>query len=1042
MDTKPMAHVLPMLPQGAIIFELHIIPSGEMDDPLAPLFEVRYYDEKNKLVRVVDISRNHILFKVLFSRAGAERESFLVKVLQESNLIGSIVIQTKDGPLKVEWDGSEEFMAVTELDWVGDRVNMRCVASRKDRTIIDNILYIGNFLIVDLARKKLLRLAPIAKWEWANNVIEKIRNDLSWDSDVPEYQDLLFEQGMHFWRVSDVFPIFLDYFNRRNQLTYIAENEKIVSALFIFKHHGMPVVVPPAVVNHKILGRYDEIAQRMELTPHVVDKERDIVILHPFTQTVRDMDGLDSWLQTKSRRAHIVKTLLDMLGGKNQKDAEKIYKRAITSLKNSYDGQSSPRVSRLKEFFVGPCEGMYNRYFGIMVSHDGFCKIDYDYPSLMRSLRCIAATFGEIMPCAPRGETVYWTMPVKLFYEKLPEFMKLLADQGIVLSLDGKRVEMVALDVSCDARSKESSSVSSDWFDIAPQIVADGLVLSDEQRDVLFNDGAKIEYADCIKMLDEKSRNIMQILAKIFNTNEESATNATRNKSVMQLPRLRILDLLELRQAGADVQLKAEDENLIERLTNFSKMAKVTIPKSLAGVLRDYQKNGYYWLAFLYSHHFGACLADDMGLGKTVQAIAFLAGIAEGYIKRGGNVIRGMPHLIVMPPTLIFNWQSELQRFYPSLRILEYTGQPSSELLKYDVVVATYDRVRLNSESLKDVQFHVIILDEAQAIKNIHAARTAAARQLKSLFTLTLTGTPLENHIGEYYSVLDVALPGLLPSYKKFMGYVRNDQHESFIKKTRPFILRRTKAAILKDLPEKVEANVTLPMEEKQQKIYVTTTLEVKRAIEHAYETHTAAQANIKALTAILRLRQICISPKIIDEKYDEVSPKLEYLAETLQEITHEGNAALVFSQFTTCLDLVEKVLNDHGLSYSRIDGSTSMPRRKKIVEDFQKETGPSVLLLSLKTGGVGLNLTRANYIFHVDIWWNPAVENQASDRSHRIGQKNTVFVNRLIMHHTIEEKILKLQGKKQKLFEQVLEHAENKQKGVITKKDFDFLLG
>jgi non-specific serine/threonine protein kinase len=249
--------------------------------------------------------------------------------------------------------------------------------------------------------------------------------------------------------------------------------------------------------------------------------------------------------------------------------------------------------------------------------------------------------------------------------------------------------------------------------------------------------------------------------------------------------------------------LSAEDEQLIQRLAQLSEMPRVPQPQHFTGTLRAYQQEGYYWLSFLYAHQFGACLADDMGLGKTVQAIAFLGGIAEGVVLRNGKHITGLRHLIVMPPTLIFNWKAELAAFYPAFRVTEYVGQELAELAAYDIVLTTYDRVRINIEELKKELFHVILFDEAQYIKNIQAARTAAARQLKGLFAITLTGTPLENHIGEYYSVLDLSMPGLLPAYKEFMKYARNEQDGEYLKRTRPFVLRRTKGAILKDLPDR-----------------------------------------------------------------------------------------------------------------------------------------------------------------------------------------------------------------------------------------------
>jgi SNF2 family DNA or RNA helicase len=630
-----------------------------------------------------------------------------------------------------------------------------------------------------------------------------------------------------------------------------------------------------------------------------------------------------------------------------------------------------------------------------------------------------------------------FTVPVAEFYAHISQVKNRLNAYGIELQLNNKRVELATADVSIEA----PRSSNTDWLDVAPHIMADGIELTNKQREILFsNDGRIIETENCIKFFDPQSQEVLKILAAMFQLHGEGSNLVTKQE-IIHIPRLRVLDLLALRAAGAKVTLSHDDEQLLERLTNFTKIEKIKLPKHFAGTLRDYQKDGYHWLAFLYKNRFGACLADDMGLGKTIQTIAFLGGIAEGIITNRSKDSR--PHLIVVPPTLVFNWQHELTTFYPSLRVTAYTGpSKNKDFTHFDVVLTTYDRVRLDIDSLKEQQFHVLILDEAQAIKNIEAARTAAIRQLKSIFTISLTGTPLENHLGEYHSIIDIALPGLLPTYKNFMICVQQDTHGPFIKKTRPFVLRRTKDAVLGNLPDKVETNTFLTMAPKQQKIYATTIAEIKRLIDQAYSTKTAGQAHIIALTAILRLRQICISPQMLDMTKYAASPKIDYLSNSLENIIQEGNAALVFSQFTTCLDLIEKALKKAGLAYYRIDGKTTMANRRKIIESFQKnDAGKSILLLSLKTGGVGLNLTRANYVFHIDPWWNPAVENQASDRSHRIGQKNTVFVTRLIMHYTIEEKMMTLKEAKQKLFSEVMDQAENKIKNIISKKDFDLLL-
>ncbi len=283
----------------------------------------------------------------------------------------------------------------------------------------------------------------------------------------------------------------------------------------------------------------------------------------------------------------------------------------------------------------------------------------------------------------------------------------------------------------------------------------------------------------------------------------------------------------------------------------------------------------------------------------------------------------------------------------------------------------------------------MIVFDEAQAIKNIFADTTGAVRQLKGRFKVALTGTPVENHVGEYFSIMDLVLPGLLGEYREFQGKAREDLTAVLPllrERTKPFMLRRTKEHILKELPPKVENDVYLELTDEQKRFYNRTVQEVRATIDAAYRGKTASQARIIALTAIMRLRQICLTPQLLLPDLRGPSPKVEFLKDKLEELFSESHSALVFSQFTSFLDVVEAELRVKGIPLLRLDGSTPVVKRKEIVGAFQGSAAPSVFLLSLKAGGQGLNLTRATYVFHLDPWWNPAVENQASDRSHRIG--------------------------------------------------------
>ena len=346
-------------------------------------------------------------------------------------------------------------------------------------------------------------------------------------------------------------------------------------------------------------------------------------------------------------------------------------------------------------------------------------------------------------------------------------------------------------------------------------------------------------------------------------------------------------------------------------------------------------------------------------------------------------------------------------------------------MTRADIVLTSYDLVRRDLEKLKAIPFDVLIFDEAQAAKNYNASRSKAIRQLDARFRLCLTGTPMENHVGEYFSVVELALPGIFGDRTKFMTQAKENPDTPVVRRARPFVLRRTKDRILKELPPKIETDTRLEMSRLQREIYTRTVAEVRSQVEAAYADKPSQQAGIVALAALTRLRQVCISPAMLDPAAERDAPKIAHLVSSLQELAAEGHAALVFSQFVTALDVLQAELTAIDHPVLRIDGSVPTAKRKHLVESFQDGTGPATFLISLKTGGAGLNLTRASYVFHLDPWWNPAVENQASDRAHRIGQTGTVFVHRLIMQNTIEEKMMLLKEKKQKIADQILDRPE-----------------
>ncbi len=474
---------------------------------------------------------------------------------------------------------------------------------------------------------------------------------------------------------------------------------------------------------------------------------------------------------------------------------------------------------------------------------------------------------------------------------------------------------------------------------------------------------------------------------------------------------------------------------------NFDGIKPVAAPRGFVGQLRDYQREGLGWFEFLQRFKFGGCLADDMGLGKTVQVLALLES------RRTGD---SRPSLVVVPRSLIFNWQQEAARFTPKLRVLSHTG---SERIKgnahfedYDLVLTTYGTLRRDVIHFDEVEFDFVILDEAQAIKNAGTETAKAARLLKSRQRLALSGTPIENHLGELWSLFEFLNPGMLGSASVFQSSTngtRKPDEESramLSRALRPFILRRTKQQVAKELPEKLEQTIYCEMDELQRRQYEELRDYYRRSLLEKVSLQGINKSKIQILEALLRLRQTACHPALVTGAIDDVTPnaKLDVLLPRLSEITEEGHKAIVFSQFTSFLSIIRKRLDQQGATYEYLDGKTR--NRGVAVERFQQDPDCKLFLISLKAGGQGLNLTAAEYVFLLDPWWNPAVEAQAIDRAHRIGQINRVFAYRLITRDTVEEKVLELQSTKRELADAII-NADNSVIRNITGEDLRLLL-
>ena len=458
--------------------------------------------------------------------------------------------------------------------------------------------------------------------------------------------------------------------------------------------------------------------------------------------------------------------------------------------------------------------------------------------------------------------------------------------------------------------------------------------------------------------------------------------------------------------AQPEIRIDASFQKVRETLGSFEGVQPVDTPSGFHGELRPYQCEGLGWLDYLQKFDFGGILADDMGLGKTIQVLALLQK------RRSRRQAKG-PSLAVVPRSLVFNWVQEAAKFTPRLRVVDYTG-PNRHALRetfsnHDLIITTYGTLRTDIVELTQIEFDYLILDEAQAIKNADSQAAKAARLLRGRHRLAMSGTPIENHLGELWSIFEFLNPGMLGTSAVFKrhttgtgsGALEDADRTLLAKSLRPFILRRTKSQVVKDLPEKTEQTLHCDMEPAQRQVYE----ELRAHYRHALLRKESTELNrskIEVLEALLRLRQAACHPALIDPtRAAEPSAKLDALLPSLAEVVEEGHKALVFSQFTSFLALVRDRLDQEKLTYEYLDGKTR--NRAARVERFQNDPNCPIFLISLKAGGLGLNLTAAEYVYLLDPWWNPAVEAQAIDRSHRIGQTQNVFAYRLICRDTVE---------------------------------------
>ena len=502
---------------------------------------------------------------------------------------------------------------------------------------------------------------------------------------------------------------------------------------------------------------------------------------------------------------------------------------------------------------------------------------------------------------------------------------------------------------------------------------------------------------------------------------------------ILKLPVSRSIYLEKLLDKNKDINVTKNNEfnNLINNISDKNFSDNIVISDKFEKILRPYQKVGYKWLKVLENYNLGGILADDMGLGKTLQVIALLESSLNKKDKKTS--------IVVCPSSLVLNWKAEIEKWCPKIKLLIIKGDlvTRKDLIcnysKYDLVITSYDLLKRDVLEYEGKKFKYIIADEAQYIKNFSTQNATSLKSLEGDIKFALTGTPIENSISELWSIFDFIMPGYLYSYnkfkKKFEEPILKNEDKKALERLKliidPFILRRIKKDVLTELPDKNITVLNSEMEKEQEKLYYSYMAQIKQEVAEEVNVNGFEKSKLKILMLLTRLRQICCHPSLFIDNYKGQSGKLNQCLDIVNEAISSGHKILLFSQYTSMFEIIEKEFNKLNIKYYKLTGSTQVDKRIDMVESFNKNDDIKVFLISLKAGGTGLNLTGADVVIHYDPWWNLSSENQATDRAYRIGQKNSVQVYKLITSNTIEEKINKLQEKKAKLSEQLLSTEE-----------------
>jgi len=740
----------------------------------------------------------------------------------------------------------------------------------------------------------------------------------------------------------------------------------------------------------------------LELHIELYDEQEKLLAPPPIFKIMLNEGGFLGGFRTKNDSHEFIKHLIDSITYKNNE-----YKKYIHS--NSQKAQMQEWIDFMLSVDAIPFMGNDKKSIYYM-DQKKFVAI------FIGIFECFGENASRFSFNKADDQKVYFQIPKNQLFNGVSAFHKRISQYNIPIFYNETEVKTWSSNIRFERRKSNL-----DWFEL-------NLVVDEKDYQVIKNADMGENYllTDAgLVILDKKEKDLLKFMKKYTNheANKETMEDQKAKRFSLNFKRSRIFELFELKKHGVEGALTEEEEVLCKNLLNLENMPEYPLPERYKDIARDYQNTGYQWLRFLFENRFGACLADDMGLGKTLQTIMFLQSIIEQVDKV----------LIVCPVSILTNWQNELEKF-SSLPFHIYYGTDRVHDPEAKIVLTSYGVMKKESyTTFNETIFDILIMDEVQHLKNIRSQGASAARNIKAKFRACLTGTPVENDLSEFYNIMDLSVPGIWGELSFFRTKSSKKSRLLARQTVRPFILRRTKEEVLTELPEKVESHVYLNFNEEEKEHYLSTLAGVRKKMTTVQQGRKYSEI----LKSLLQLRQLCLwqNTNFIQ------STKVDFLMENLEQLMEEGHKVLVFSQFTKYLDIIQNKIKERNWVQARIDGTQTLKKRASEVVRFQ-DGDAQVFLISLKAGGVGLNLTAASYIFLMDPWWNPAVESQAVDRAYRIGQENKLTVYRPIIKDSVEEKVLVLQDAKKELFKDLMASDEDSFfNGKLTMNDFQALL-